>query len=87
MSNTTELSQSLIAMAQGFRGGNHIALGTELPDVLALIVDRTVNVAHTSPETVHALIQKCLFSFEHADWLGLADILEYEVAAVPIEKH
>jgi hypothetical protein len=28
-----------------------------------------------------------LNAFELGDWLGLADLLEYEVAALPIEKN
>jgi acyl CoA:acetate/3-ketoacid CoA transferase beta subunit len=85
MNHLSPLHQSLQTMADGFRRGNHVALGTELPDVLAQIVVQTVNVANTSPDIVHQLIKKCLHSFEHGDWLGLADLLEYEVAALPIE--
>jgi hypothetical protein len=87
MNKSNQLHQSLKEMADGFRSGNHIALGTELPDLLAQIVEQTVNVANTSPDTVHELIKKCLNAFELGDWLGLADLLEYEVAALPIEKN
>ena len=85
---TTEhpLHQSLMAMADGFRAGQHVALGTELPDLLTHIVEQTVNVAETSPIQVHGLIAQCLHAFELGDWLGLADILEYEVATLPLEK-
>jgi hypothetical protein len=86
MNQSNHLHQSLQAMADGFRSGNHIALGTELPDLLAQIVEQTVHVANTSPEIVHELIKKCLNAFELGDWLGLADLLEYEVAALPMEK-
>ena len=87
MNQSNHLHQSLQAMADGFRTGNHIALGTELPDLLAQIVEQTVHVANTSPDIVHDLIKKCLVAFEMGDWLGLADLLEYEVAALPIEKN
>ncbi len=86
MTQPNHLHQSLQEMANGFRSGNHIALGTELPDLLAQIVEQTVHVANTSPDIVHELIKKCLNAFELGDWLGLADLLEYEVAALPIEK-
>ena len=86
MNKSNQLHQSLKEMAVGFRSGNHIALGTELPDLLAQIVEQTVNVANTSPDTVHELIKKCLNAFELGDWLGLADLLEYEVTALPVEK-
>ena len=85
MNTLNPLQQSLLNMADGFRTGNHIELGTELPDVLAQFVDQTVNVAHTSPDVVHKLIKQCLHAFELGDWLGLADLLEHEVAALPIE--
>jgi hypothetical protein len=85
MNTSNPLHESLQTMADGFRSGKHIALGTELPDLLAQIVERTVNVAHTSPNTVQHLIKKCLDAFELGDWLGLADLLEYEVSALPIE--
>ena len=87
MNKSNQLHQSLKEMADGFRSVNHIALGTELPDLLAQIVEQTVNVANTSPDTVHELIKKCLNAFELGDWLGLADLLEYEVTALPIEKN
>jgi hypothetical protein len=45
-----------------------------------------VNVAETSPIHVHGLIAQCLQAFELGDWLGLADILEYEIAPLPLEK-
>ncbi|NBX55710.1 MAG: hypothetical protein EBT70_11705 [Betaproteobacteria bacterium] len=80
------LHQSLIAMADGFRAGQHVALGTELPDLLTQIVEQTVIVAKTSPLIVHGLIAQCLQSFEHGDWLGLADILQYEVSTLPLDK-
>jgi hypothetical protein len=80
------LHQSLISMAHGFRCGQHVALGTELPELLTQIVAQTVNVAESSPIHVHGLIAQCLQAFELADWLGLADILEYEVATLPLEK-
>ena len=51
MNKSNQLHQSLKEMADGFRSGNHIALGTELPDLLAQIVEQTVNVANTSPDT------------------------------------
>jgi hypothetical protein len=86
MNHSHPLHQSLQAMADGFRSGNHIALGTELPDLLAQIVEQTVNVANTPPEVIHNLIKKCLNAFELGDWLGLADLLEYEVATLPIEQ-
>ena len=86
MNQSNHLHQSLQAMADGFRTGNHIALGTELPDLLAQIVEQTIKVANTSPDIVHDLIKKCLIAFEMCDWLGLADLLEYEVAELPIEK-
>jgi hypothetical protein len=86
MNHSHPLHQSLQAMADGFRTGNHIALGTELPDILAQIVEQTVKVANTPPEVVHNLIKKCLDAFELGDWLGLADLLEYEVATLPIEQ-
>jgi hypothetical protein len=86
MNKYNHLHQSLQAMADGFRSGNHIALGTELPDLLAQIVEQTVHVANTSPDIVHELIKKCLIAFEMGDWLGLADLLEYEVAVLPMEK-
>jgi hypothetical protein len=86
MNQSKHLHQSLQAMADGFRSGNHIALGTELPDLLAQIVEQTVHVANTSPDTVHDLIKKCLTAFETGDWLGLADLLEYEVTTLPVEK-
>ena len=87
MNQSNHLHQSLQAMADGFRTGNHITLGTELPDLLAQIVEQTVHVANTSPDIVHDLIKECLVAFEMGDWLGLADLLEYEVAALPIEKN
>ena len=80
------LHQSLLSMATGFRGGQHVALGTELPELLTQIVAQTVNVAESSPLHVHGLIAQCLQAFELGDWLGLADILEYEVATLPLEK-
>lgn len=80
------LHQSLISMADGFRAGQHVALGTELPDLLTQIVEQTVTVAETSPIQVHGLIAQCLQAFELGDWLGLADILEYEIAPLPLEK-
>ena len=80
------LHQSLISMADGFRSGQHVALGTELPDLLTQIVEQTVNVAETSPIHVHSLIAQCLQAFELGDWLGLADILEYEIAPLPLDK-
>jgi hypothetical protein len=86
MNQSNHLHQSLQEMADGFRSGNHIALGTALPDLLAQIVEQTVHVANTSPDVVHDLIKKCLNAFELGDWLGLADLLEYEVTALPIEK-
>lgn len=86
MTTDHPLHQSLIAMADGFRTGQHVALGTELPDLLTHIVAQTVNVAETSPIQVHGLIEQCLQAFELGDWLGLADILEYEVTTLPLEK-
>ena len=80
------LHQSLLSMAHGFRGGQHVALGTELPELLTQIVAQTVNVAESSPLHVHGLIAQCLQAFELGDWLGLADILEYEIATLPLEK-
>jgi hypothetical protein len=86
MNPNHHLHQSLISMADGFRSGQHVALGTELPDLLTQIVEQTVNVAETSPIHVHSLIAQCLQAFELGDWLGLADILEYEVATLPLDK-
>ena len=37
-------------------------------------------MAETSPMQVHGLIAQCLQAFERGDWLGLADILEFEIA-------
>ena len=86
MNQTHHLHQSLLSMADGFRCGQHVALGTELPELLTQIVEQTVNVAETSPIHVHGLIAQCLQAFELGDWLGLADILEYEIAPLPLEK-
>jgi hypothetical protein len=86
MNPNHHLHQSLISMADGFRSGQHVALGTELPDLLTQIVEQTVNVAETSPIHVHSLIAQCLQAFELGDWLGLADILEYEIAPLPLDK-
>ena len=80
------LHQSLLSMANGFRSGQHVALGTELPELLTQIVAQTVTVAETSPLHVHGLIAQCLHAFELGDWLGLADTLEYEIATLPLEK-
>ena len=80
------LHQSLLSMANGFRCGQHVAFGTELPELLTQIVAQTVNVAESSPLHVHGLIAQCLQAFELGDWLGLADILEYEIATLPLEK-
>jgi hypothetical protein len=86
MSTAHHLHQSLISMANGFRSGQHVALGTELPDLLTQIVAQTVHVAETSPLHVHGLIAQCLQAFELGDWLGLAYTLEYEVANLPLDK-
>ena len=86
MNTTHHLHQSLLSMADGFRCGQHVALGTELPELLTQIVAQTVHVAETSPMQVHGLIAQCLSAFERGDWLGLADILEFEIAPLPLDK-
>lgn len=86
MNPTHHLHQALLTMADGYRCGQHVALGTQLPDLLTQIVEKTVFEAETPSTQVHGLIAQCLQAVERGDWLGLADLLEFEIAPLPLEK-